>query len=124
MQDVAPAEAHCLDALDEVLEIARVRLVAADVLGGEYGVEGDVQLAIAGCERGPIDIRQDHQSVVLFQVGERCGRIGKRRPLSDAFTEGPGVVLGNGNRELLGNPLLNGGEQLRVAHGRRGRLLV
>ncbi len=87
MQDLLPGAALLGEARQHVLEIARVGLVRADVLGGVDRVERDLELLLAVREGGAVDVGQDHQPVVLLEIGERRGGVGKSRPVLDRGAE-------------------------------------
>ncbi len=56
VQYVVLLDATLLEVLQHVLEVARVGLVGADVLGGVDGVELDAELRVAGGEARSIDV--------------------------------------------------------------------
>ena len=94
VQYVALADAEGLQLRQHVVEISIRWLVGAYVLGGVDRVERDTELLVAGCEALIVDIRQDHQPVVLLQVGERLRRIGKGRPVAHRAPIGEALVPG------------------------------
>ncbi len=66
MQDVGLVDAAPLQMLEHILEIPRVRLVGADFLGGVNGIEFDTELFVTCGKAFSIDVRQNHQLVVLL----------------------------------------------------------
>ena len=55
----------------EGIEVARRRLVRADVLRGDHMVEGDVESSARTLETAAVDVRQDDQREPFSQPDER-----------------------------------------------------
>ena len=104
--------------VEQVAEIPEVRLVGADVLGGENSVEDDAQLFVGAGEGRTVDVRQDDQLVVLLEIGQRPGAVGKGRPVPDRGAEGLGVGVRHRDPEFGGHATQGLGQDLRVEHGR------
>ena len=68
VQDVGLGDALGDQMFDQIGEIARVRLVRADILGGVDPVEFDAEPGVAGPEALPIDVGEDYQLVVPIEV--------------------------------------------------------
>ncbi len=73
------------------VEVPRVGLVGADVLGRADRVEGNAELLVALGEARAIDIGEDHQLEVLLQIGECGGGIPEGRPVRHRIAEALGL---------------------------------
>lgn len=70
VQDIGLADTELgIEMREQEGEVARIRLVGADILGRIDRVEGDAELAVAGGEAGTVDIRQDDELEVALEIG-------------------------------------------------------
>ncbi len=106
-----------------VFEIAQARLVGADVLRRVDRVEVDAELPVAEAEILVVDVRQDHQLVVLLEIGQRARRVGKRRPVAHALAIAHAVVPARRDLPLLGEALVHHRQQLTIQLPGRLQLL-
>jgi hypothetical protein len=88
VQNFVPVDPEvCLEMLQEIGEIARIRLVGPDVFRRVNRVEGYAELLVAGGETLAIDVREDDQLVVPLEIGQGLGGVGEGRPIRNGSTE-------------------------------------
>jgi len=83
-----------VEPLAQGFEVVDVRLVAADLLGGDDPVEVDAEAAVRGREEGVVAIRQDAQLESSPQLLEGPGRVVEGRPVADRAAERGRLVVG------------------------------
>ncbi len=108
---------------EHVVEVARRRLVGADVLGGVDAVEGDAELFVAGREALVVDVGEDEEPVMLLEVAKRLGRIGEGRPVPDRAAIGHAFAPACGRAPFLREPPIHDREQVAIELRRRLDLL-
>ena len=108
------------EAGQKIVEIARVRFVGPNVLGGVYGVEFYAEAGFGGHETPAIDVGQNDQLEIFLQRAERCGAVGKGWPISNRVSERAGHVIRWRRRVLRAKSSQHVGEDGRIA--RRGGL--
>ncbi len=64
VQDILPLDAEFRDVLQQIGEVAWVRLVGTDILGGVDRIERHAEPAVAGGETVAVDIGKNHQLVM------------------------------------------------------------
>ena len=69
------------------LEVVRVRLVRADLLGRHDPVELDAEPAVRRGEQVVVAVRQDAEPEARLEPVERSGRVRERRPVADRAAE-------------------------------------
>ena len=117
MKDVGFLESKiCLQVREEIFEIPEIRFVRTNIFCGVNGIEFHLELLVAACEALPIDIRQNDQLVVLFQILKRARRVGKGRPTGNRSTESCAFLLGDLDVPLPGDIGMDEGEKLRIPH--------
>lgn len=87
VQNVLLLDAGLFQGFDHKGKVVRVRFVRANILRGDDVIKLDAQLGVAQLEFIAIDVRQNHQLVVLFQVAQRFNRVRERGPVLDGGTE-------------------------------------
>ncbi len=118
VQQLLARDAHLVDFREQRLEVARVRLVGADVLGGQDRVELNSQPPVAAGEGLPVDVREDDQLVALLQPLQRLRRIGEGRPFRDRGADLHREPLGNIDAVCFPGRDDAAGDDLRIAHVR------
>ena len=104
----------------EVVEVGGVRLVRADVLGGDHRVEGDGQAPAGERDQIPVAVGEQGQPpAVVAARRERVPDIGEDRPVREGDGQGAGVVPVQGQREVDRRPAQPLGQDLAIA-GCRG----
>src|SRR5699024_7538975 len=78
------------------IEIRGVRLVGADIFGGDDLIELDTESAIAGGKAVAVDIGEDDELIVLLQPSESFFRIRERRPIGHRGAQRVRFVIGDG----------------------------
>src|SRR5215216_6044979 len=84
------------DSAGALLEVSRIRLVAADLLGGHDDVEPGAKVAPRDAEQLVVDVGDDPHLVPLAEPVHRRVRLAERKPLRNAV----GQELGAGWLEL------------------------
>ena len=70
-----------------------------------------------------IDVGQDSELVVLFEILQRVGRIGKRRPLFYRLTISGALIGRDGDAPFFGDAFIYDCEEFGIARSRRPGLL-
>src|SRR5690242_10376900 len=97
--------------VEQILEVAGVRLVGTDLLGSEDVVEFYLERGVASGKAVSIDVGQYNQSEMLLEIGQCLGAVGKGRPIADRVTEGPCRLGVGGHVQLLGQKRIDFGEE-------------
>ena len=113
-----------LQTLQHVVEVPRVGLVGADVLGGVDRVELHFELLVAGREPGPVDVRQDDQPEAPLEVPERRRGVREGRPVRHRGAERPREGRVRVDAPVAGDRGVDRGEDLGVGRARGARLLL
>src|SRR5919112_2956747 len=78
--DVHPVALQLVDPARAFLEMSRIRLVAAHLLGGNDEVEVHAEVPAGGAEELVVDVRQDSEFELLREALELGIRLAERRP--------------------------------------------
>jgi hypothetical protein len=77
VEQLGPGDPEALDGGQQGAEVVVGRLVGADVLGGDDGLEAAAEAPVAGGEAVAVDVGHDQQPVPGGQGGQGVGRVGK-----------------------------------------------
>ena len=83
------------------VEHAPIRLVGADILGGDDVLEVDAELGGGPLEQRVVDVGHDGEIKLFVQPREGLDRVGKRFPIADARGEGIEGVVGGRERQAF-----------------------
>ena len=86
--DVEDPLARQPDALEGDLEVALVRLVATDLLGGHDPVEVDAEAGGRAREQVVVAVGDDAEPEPPVEAGQGVGGVGECRPVADRIGEG------------------------------------
>ena len=127
LRDVQDPFARQPEALEEDLEVVRVRLVAAALLRGHDPVEVDAEPR-SRPEQVVVAVREHAQAEARLEQGQRGRRVGERGPVPDRAAEPADLLVGRlgavarrdtppptrGSRGRSGTAGLGGGLEARV----------
>ena len=101
--------------LEQCREVALVRLVRADLLGGHDPVEGHAEPTIGSSKQVVIAIRQDAESEAGLQTREGRRGIRERGPVDDRAAKRGCLVVGDRGTEVRRDRSQPAGEDLAIA---------
>ncbi len=119
VQDLVLFDAAAREVRQHVFEVARRRLVGADVLGRVDRIERHPELLVAVGEALVVDVGQNDQLVVVLQVRERGRAVGEGGPVAHRPAVGEALVPAGRHAPFLGQAPVDHGEQPRIKLVRR-----
>ena len=96
VEDAPGSHAVGSEPVEQGREVAHVRLVRANLLGGDDPVERDAEAAIRCGEQVVVAIRQDAEPEAGLEPGEGRRGIQERRPVGARAAEGRRLPIGDG----------------------------
>ena len=118
VKDVAFLDAHGAEpdteTLQQVFEVARVRLVGSGILRGDDSVELYLQATFAALKALVVHIREDDEFIELLEILQGAGRVCEGGPVFDGAAVGCTFLVRRRYAPLLGQPLEHDGQQVSI----------